>query len=177
MFPPAPERTLSSGRPGCTRGFFMRAGRPGPASNSYYLFIRFRLWGVGCILAWGPPHGRHISTSPRLRRSRRASFTPRRAPRPHTIVTVYHTFTNKGTAELRATHITTKVYYLRGLLVTVTVVTIYFYYAPFAALIRRARRTNGREFVSAFNRGGPLSAAVVRARKQQDACAACWHIL
>eukprot|EP00976_Prorocentrum_cordatum_P072643 1180793-Prorocentrum_minimum.AAC.2 len=28
---PAPERTLSSGRPGCARGFFMRAGRQGPA--------------------------------------------------------------------------------------------------------------------------------------------------
>ena len=31
---PAPERTLSSGRPGCARGCFMRAGRPGPASNN-----------------------------------------------------------------------------------------------------------------------------------------------
>ena len=29
---PAPERTLSSGRPGCARGCFMRAGRLGPAS-------------------------------------------------------------------------------------------------------------------------------------------------
>ena len=32
---PAPERTLSSGRLGCARGFFMRAGRPGPASYYY----------------------------------------------------------------------------------------------------------------------------------------------
>ena len=31
---PAPERTLSSGRLGCARGFFMRAGRPGPASSN-----------------------------------------------------------------------------------------------------------------------------------------------
>ena len=34
---PAPERTLSSGRLGCARGFFMRAGRPGPAS--YYIIM------------------------------------------------------------------------------------------------------------------------------------------
>ena len=33
---PAPERTLSSGRPGCARGCFMRAGRPGPASIYNY---------------------------------------------------------------------------------------------------------------------------------------------
>ena len=33
---PPPERTLSSGRPGCARGCFRRAGRPGPASI-YYL--------------------------------------------------------------------------------------------------------------------------------------------
>ena len=32
MFPSAPERTLSSGRPGCAGGGFMRAGRLGPAS-------------------------------------------------------------------------------------------------------------------------------------------------
>ena len=32
---PAPERTLSSGRPGCARGCFRRAGRPGPASILY----------------------------------------------------------------------------------------------------------------------------------------------
>ena len=37
---PAPERTLSSGRPGCARGCFMRAGRPGPASNIYLVSVR-----------------------------------------------------------------------------------------------------------------------------------------
>ena len=36
---PAPERTLSSGRPGCARGCFMRAGRLGPASTTSYCTI------------------------------------------------------------------------------------------------------------------------------------------
>ena len=45
-WPPAPERTLStSGRLGCARGFFMRAGRPGPASYYYNPSLRLSIRG------------------------------------------------------------------------------------------------------------------------------------
>eukprot|EP00959_Pyramimonas_sp_CCMP1952_P219045 4579780-Pyramimonas_sp.AAC.1 len=50
MFPPAPERTLSSGRPGCARGCFMRAGRPGPASFVYSFVTVYRSGGGGSAL-------------------------------------------------------------------------------------------------------------------------------
>eukprot|EP00976_Prorocentrum_cordatum_P040282 817193-Prorocentrum_minimum.AAC.1 len=49
MFPPPPpERTLSSGRPGCAWGCFRRTGRPGPASN--YDWYPARTSNAGC--AW-----------------------------------------------------------------------------------------------------------------------------